>query len=260
MIRALRTAATGMEAQQKRIDVTAHNIANVNTSGFRRMRAEFQDLLYQTERMPGATTGDGSNLPTGIQVGHGVRLVSTTLELTQGTLQQTGNPLDLAIEGRGFFQVTQPNGELAYTRAGNLKVDAEGRLVTVDGYLLEPAVTIPQDATSVTVTPDGVVSVTTAGQSTAQEVGRIELAGFPNPSGLQAMGRSLYLPTSASGEPIVATPGTEGLGTVAQGFLEGSNVQVVTEMIDLIASQRAYEVSQRVVQAADEMLQRTTQR
>ncbi len=260
MIRALRTAATGMEAQQKRIDVTAHNIANVNTSGFRRMRAEFQDLLYQTERMPGATTGDGSNVPTGIQVGQGVRLVSTTLELTQGTLQQTGNPLDVAIEGRGFFQVVQPNGEPAYTRAGNLKVDAEGRLVTVDGYLLEPAVTIPQDATSVTITPDGVVSVTTAGQTSAQEVGRIQLAAFPNPSGLQALGRSLYLPTSASGEPIVATPGTEGLGTVSQGFLEGSNVQVVTEMIDLIASQRAYEVSQRVVQAADEMLQRTTQR
>ncbi len=260
MIRALRTAATGMEAMQKRIDVTAHNIANVNTTGYRRQRAEFQDLLYDTERMPGASTGDGTTLPTGIQVGEGVRLVSTTMELRQGTLQQTGNPLDLAIEGRGFLQVVQPNGEIAYTRAGNLKVDAEGRLVTVDGFLVEPAVTIPPDATSVTISPDGVISVTTPGQTSAQEVGRIELAGFPNPAGLQAIGRSLYLPTAASGEPAVAQPGTEGLGTLAQGFLEGSNVQVVTEMIDLIASQRAYEVNQRVIQAADEMLQRTTQR
>lgn len=260
MIRALRTAATGMEAMQKRIDVTAHNIANVNTTGYRRQRAEFQDLLYETERMPGATTSDGTTLPTGIQVGEGVRLVSTTMELRQGTLQQTGNPLDIAIEGRGFLQVVQPNGELAYTRAGNLKVDAEGRLVTVDGFLVEPAVTIPTDATSVTISPDGVISVTTPGQTNAQEVGRIELAGFPNPAGMQAIGRSLYLPTAASGEPVVAQPGTEGLGTIAQGFLEGSNVQVVTEMIDLIASQRAYEVNQRVIQAADEMLQRTTQR
>jgi flagellar basal-body rod protein FlgG len=246
MLKSLNTAATGMAAQQTNIDVIANNMANVNTVGFRRSRAEFQDLLYQTIRAPGGAAGDGGTLPTGLQVGQGTRTVSTEFLHTQGSLQQTGNPLDLAIEGNGFFQVTRPGGEVAYTRAGNLKADAEGRLVTVDGDPIEPAITIPTDAT--------------AGQTAAQEVGQLQLAGFANPAGLQALGRSLFAPTNASGEPVIAPPGEEGLGTVSQGFLEGSNVTVVNEMIDLIASQRAYEINHRVIQAADEMLRNTTQR
>jgi len=258
MLKALNTAATGMSAQQTRIDVTANNMANVNTTGFRRARAEFQDLLYQTVRAPGGTTGDGATLPTGLQVGQGTRAVGTQFIHAQGSMTQTENPLDLAIEGDGFFQVQRPTGELAYTRAGNLKVDANGTLVTVDGLKVEPAINIPTDATAITISPDGVVSVVTAGQTASQEVGNLQLAGFANPAGLQALGRSLWAPTNASGEPIVAQPGQEGLGTLSQGFLEGSNVEVVSEMIDLITSQRAYEVNQKVIEAADEMLGRTT--
>ena len=237
MLKALNTAATGMVAQQTRIDVTANNMANVNTSGFRRARAEFQDLLYQQIRRPGGQTADGGTLPTGVQVGHGVRTASTTHIHQQGSLQQTEGPLDLAIEGSGFFAITRPNGDIAYTRAGNLKTDAQGQLVTVDGYPLDPNITIPTDATSVTITPDGLVSVTTAGQTTSQEVGQLQLANFANPAGLEAVGRSMFVPTTASGEPITATPGQEGLGTIAQGFLEGSNVEVVTEMLDFIKTQ-----------------------
>ena len=176
----------------------------------------------------------------------------------QGTMNHTENPLDLAIEGDGFLQVTRPSGDTAYTRAGNLKVDAQGQLVTIDGYQIEPQISIPTDATGVTISPDGLISVTVAGDTTAQEVGQLQLAGFANPAGLEATGRSMFVPTNASGQPIVGTPGQDGLGTVAQGFLEGSNVEVVTEMIDLITSQRAYEVNQKVIEAADEMLQRTT--
>ncbi len=260
MLKALNTAATGMVAQQTRIDVTANNMANVNTTGFRRARAEFQDLLYQQVRRPGGQTANGGTLPTGVQIGHGTRTVSTTHVYQQGSLQQTEAPLDLAIEGAGFFQVTQPDGTVAYTRAGNLHTDAQGQLVTVDGYPIEPQITIPTDATSVTISPDGLVSVTTAGQSQAQEVGQIQLANFSNPAGLEAIGRSMFKPTTASGQPVVANPGQEGMGTVAQGFLEGSNVEVVTEMLDLITSQRAYEVNQKVIEAADEMLRRTTSR
>ncbi len=260
MLRSLNTAATGMAAQQTNIDVVANNIANVNTTGFRRSRAEFQDLLYQTIRAPGGTAADGSRLPTGLQVGQGTRTVSTENIFTQGGMKQTGNPLDLAIEGSGFFQITRPNGELAYTRAGNLKTDAEGRLVTVDGFAIEPSITIPTDAVSVTISADGTISATQAGQNQAQEIGRLQLANFINPAGLRTIGRSLFIPTAASGEPIVACPGEEGIGTVAQGFLEGSNVEVVTEMIDLITSQRAYEINQRVIQAADEMLRRASER
>jgi flagellar basal-body rod protein FlgG len=260
MLKSLNTAATGMAAQQTNIDVIANNMANVNTVGFRRSRAEFQDLLYQTVRAPGGAAGDGGTLPTGLQIGQGTRTVSTEFLHTQGSLQQTGNPLDLAIEGNGFFQVTRPNGEIAYTRAGNLKADAEGRLVTVDGDPIEPAITIPTDATAITISPQGVVSVVTAGQTAAQEVGQLQLAGFANPAGLQALGRSLFVPSNASGEPVIASPGEEGLGTLSQGFLEGSNVTVVNEMIDLIASQRAYEINHRVIQAADEMLRKASER
>ena len=260
MLKALNTAATGMAAQQTNIDVIANNMANVNTTGFRRSRAEFQDLIYQTVRAPGGTSGDGQSLPTGLQIGQGTRTVSTEHIHMQGNLSQTGNALDIAIEGDGFLQVVRPSGEVAYTRAGNLKTDAEGRVVTVDGYAIEPNLSLPPDATSVTISADGIISIPQAGQSATSEVGQITLAGFANPAGLQAIGRSLYIASDASGQPIVGGPGEEGLGTLAQGFLEGSNGDVVNEMIDLISSQRAYEVNQRVIQAADEMMRRTTDR
>jgi flagellar basal-body rod protein FlgG len=260
MLRALNAAATGMAAQQLNIDVIANNMANVNTTGFRRSRAEFQDLLYQTLKNPGGQAGTGAPTPVGVQVGLGTRVVATQALHMQGAMKQTGNNLDLAIEGNGFFQVTKPNNEIAYTRAGNFKTDADGRLVTADGFVVEPAITIPTDATSVTVSANGIVSVTQPNQQAAIEVGQLQLVNFANPAGLLELGRSMFQVTSASGQPILQNPGENGVGTLAQGFLEGSNVEVVTEMIDLIASQRAYEVNQRVVQAADEMLSRATQR
>ncbi|MCA9610510.1 MAG: flagellar basal-body rod protein FlgG [Myxococcales bacterium] len=258
MMRALRSAASGMVAQQTHIDTIAHNMANVGTTGFRRSRAEFQDLIYQQVRTPGGRTADGGTLPTGIQIGQGTRTVSTEIVHTQGSLQQTGNPLDIAIEGDGFLQVTRPGGEVAYTRAGNLKLDQDGRLVTVDGLPVEPAITVPTDATSVTIGADGTVSVTQPGDGQSMELGQIQIARFSNPGGLQALGRSLFRPTTASGQALVVQPGQGGSGTLAQGFLEGSNVEVVNEMIDLISSQRAYEINQRVIQASDEMLRKTT--
>jgi flagellar basal-body rod protein FlgG len=260
MLRALNAAATGMAAQQLNIDVVANNMANVNTTGFKKSRAEFQDLLYQTIRTPGGQSGNGASLPSGIQVGLGVRTVATQALHVQGAMKQSGNSLDLAIEGNGFFQVMRPNGDTAYTRAGNLKTDADGRLVTNDGFAIEPAITIPVDATSVSISATGLVSVVQPGSQNAVEVGQLQLANFANPGGLLEMGRSMYQATSASGQAIVMNPGEGGVGTVAQGFLEGSNVEVVNEMIDLIASQRAYEVNQRVIQAADEMLSRVSQR
>jgi len=247
-----------MIAQQTRIDTIAHNMANVGTTGFRRSRAEFQDLIYQQVQAPGGRTADGGTRPTGIQIGQGTRTVSTELMHTQGSLQQTGNPLDLAIEGDGFLQVTRPGGEVAYTRAGNLKLDQDGRLVTVDGMPIEPAVIVPQDATSVTIGADGTISVTQPGSGETMELGQLQIARFANPGGLQAMGRSMFRPTTASGQPLVVQPGQDGAGTLAQGFLEGSNVEVVNEMIDLISSQRAYEINQRVIQASDEMLRKAT--
>ena len=260
MLRALNTAATGMAAQQLHIDVVANNVANVNTAGFRRSRAEFQDLLYQTLRQPGGQTAGGGQLPTGLQIGQGTRTVATSTIFEQGTMQQSGNPLDLAIEGKGFFQVQRSDGTLAYTRAGNLKTDAEGRLVTVDGYPVEPAIQIPTDSTGITIAPDGTISVTQPGSAQTVEVGQLQLATFANPAGLLLNGRSLFTETAASGSATVAAPGEEGIGTVAQGFLEGSNVEVVSEMMDLIASQRAYEINQRVISAADQMLQKAIER
>jgi flagellar basal-body rod protein FlgG len=260
MIRALNSAATGMAAQQLNIDVVANNMANVNTTGFRKSRAEFQDLVYQTLRQPGGQSGNGAALPSGIQVGLGVRTVATQALHIQGAMKQTGNSLDLAIEGNGFFQVMRPSGEIAFTRAGNLKTDADGRLVTNDGFAVEPAITVPPDATSVSISTTGVISVTQPGQQNATEIGQLQLANFANPGGLLELGRSMYQQTAASGQPVVLNPGEGGVGTLAQGFLEGSNVEVVNEMIELISSQRAYEVNQRVIQAADEMLSRVTQR
>jgi flagellar basal-body rod protein FlgG len=260
MFRALHSAATGMQAQQTNIDVTANNLANVNTTGFKKSRAEFQDLIYQTLRAPGGQTGTGASAPSGLQIGLGVRTAATQAMHSQGALSQSGNSLDIAIEGNGFFQVQRPNGEMAYTRAGNLKSDADGRLVTSDGFPIEPSITIPPDSTSITISTTGMISVTQPGQANAVEVGQLQLANFANPGGLLSTGRNLYTPSSASGQAVIANPGDEGTGSVSQGFLEASNVEVVNEMIDLIASQRAYEVNQKVITAADEMLQKTTAR
>jgi flagellar basal-body rod protein FlgG len=254
MIRALYTSSSGMQAQQTNLDAIANNLANVNTVGFKRTRVDFQDLLYRTFRAPGTVSANGIMVPTGIQVGHGTRLVATQRIFGQGDFQQTENPLDLVIEDDGFFQILRPDGTTAYTRSGALKKDGTGRIVTSDGFLLQPAITIPGNATSVAVGSDGAVSVTLPGQTTAQQVGGIQLARFVNPAGLQSIGRSLFVPTQASGDPVVASPGTDGMGTIAQGFLEMSNVKVVEEMVAMITSQRAYEANSKAIQTADEML------
>jgi flagellar basal-body rod protein FlgG len=257
MIRALHTAATGMDAQQQRIDVIANNLANVNTTGFKKSRVDFQDLLYQQVRAPGTSSAQGVSVPTGLQVGTGVRTAATHRTFTTGDLMQTGNQLDIAIEGNGFFQVTMPDGTPAFTRAGNFELDAQGQIVTPDGYTLDPAIAVPPGATSVTIGADGTVSVTIDGETEATEVGQIQLANFANPGGLMSIGRNFVRPTTASGEAQIGPPGIDGVGSLSQGFLEMSNVKVVEEMIGLIASQRAYEISSKVIQASDEMLQAT---
>jgi flagellar basal-body rod protein FlgG len=255
MMRALWTAGSGMIGQQANIDVISNNLANVNTAGFKKSRLDFQDLIYQNMRDPGASAGQGNQLPTGLQLGHGVRPVATQKIFTQGNYQQTGNPLDLVIEGNGFFQITLPDGAIAYTRDGGIKKDGQGRLVTSEGYLLEPQITIPENATSVNVSADGIVSVSISGQTLPQEIGQLQLVNFINPAGLNNTGRNLMAETAASGNPIVGTPGQDGIGTIAQGFLEMSNVQVVEEMVNMIVAQRAYEVNTKAVQTSDEMLQ-----
>jgi flagellar basal-body rod protein FlgG len=257
MIRALSTAATGMEAQQTRLDVTSNNIANVSTTGYKRVRAEFEDLMYQTERAPGSTTGQGTRAPTGVQVGMGVRTVATQRMHDEGSLQQTGNPLDVAIEGNGFYPINLPSGQVAYTRDGTFKMDNEGRVVNSEGYPLATDINIPADAQSVTIGGDGVVSVILPNEPEPVQLGQIQLATFANPAGLSTMGKNLYTETAASGTPILSNPGSDGTGTLSQGALELSNVKVVEEMIDLISGQRAYEVNSRVIKAADEMLQQT---
>lgn len=254
MIRALRTAATGMRAQQMNVDTIANNLSNVNTTGFKRTRMDFQDLFYQGLRAAGSPTAD-RQLPTGLEVGLGVRAAATQKIFVQGTFEQTDNPLDIAIEGQGFFQITMPDGTVAFTRDGSFKRDAEGTMVTSDGYALEPSIVIPPDATSVTISSDGTVSAQVAGQQDAQVLGEINLASFSNPAGLHSMGKNLYARTAASGEPVVNPPGTAGFGTVSQGFLEKSNVDVVEEMVNMIAAQRAYEINSRVIQGADQMLE-----
>ena len=255
MIRSLYTAATGMEAQRLNIDVVANNLANVNTTGFKRSRADFQDLLYQDEKTAGASAAEGLQIPSGIQVGLGVRPVAVQKIFAQGDFASTGNPLDLVIEGDGFFQVPKPDGELAYTRSGSFKLDSTGRIVTSDGYPMEPTITIPTNTTSITVGTDGKITVTQPGNNTPTEVGSITLARFSNPAGLKSVGRNLFTPTDSSGEAITGNPGIDGMGTIGQGFLELSNVNVVEEMVNMIASQRAYEINSKAVQASDEMLQ-----
>lgn len=255
MIRSLWTAASGMQAQTTNIDVIANNLANVNTAGFKRSRAEFQDLLYETMRPPGVASANGSQVPTGIQIGHGTRTSATQKLFIQGDFQHTQNDLDMAIEGQGFFQIIQPNGDIAYSRAGNFKIDSEGRIVTPDGYLMEPEITIPTDTVAISIATDGTVSVMQAGQNTSTDVGSIQLARFVNPSGLDSIGRNLFLRTEASGDAVTGTPGEEGYGTIAQGYLEMSNVSVVDEMVNMITAQRAYEINGKAIQAADDMLQ-----
>jgi flagellar basal-body rod protein FlgG len=245
-----------MEAQQLRIDVIANNLANVNTTGFKRSRGDFQDLLYQTLKAPGSAAAAGRELPTGLQVGLGTRPVATLKDNALGELRQTGNPLDMAIEGTGYFQVRQPNNEVGYTRSGAFRTDSQGRIVTADGYPLEPPITIPQDAQNIVIAPDGTVSVRQPAQKDAVEVGRVQVVSFVNAAGLESIGRNLLRPSTASGEPVSGTPGENGLGTIAQGFLEGSNVKVVDEMIEMIVAQRTYEINSKVIQAADQILQK----
>ena len=257
MIKALSTAATGMEAQETRLDVTANNIANVSTAGFKKGRAEFQDLMYQQLRASGAATGANTRAPVGLDVGSGVRVVGTQRMHSEGDLKQTGNPLDLAIEGNGFFQVSLPNGQTGYTRDGSFKLSSEGKIVTADGYQLTTDISVPPDAQTVTVGVDGTVSATVPSDTAPVELGKIQLANFANPAGLTQLGRNLFRETASSGSPISGEPGQDGMGTLSQGTLELSNVKVVEEMIDLIAGQRAYEVNSRVIKAADEMLGQT---
>jgi flagellar basal-body rod protein FlgG len=259
-MRSLSIAATGMQAQQLNVEVISHNIANMNTTGYKRQRAEFEDMLYQTLERPGASaSSSGAVLPLGVQVGVGVRANAIGRITQQGNIAQTENSYDIAISGRGYLQVTLPSGQTAYTRAGNLALNGEGQLVTADGYLIEPNITVPQEAAAVTITRDGIVEATLQGQVDAQQLGQIELAAFINPAGLEAVGDNLYLETAASGSPNVSTPGSEGFGTLMQGFVETSNVNAVEEISALIVAQRAYEMNARVITASDEMLQAVSQ-
>lgn len=257
MIRALWTASTGMQAQQVHMDVIANNLANVNSSGFKKSRADFQDILYQTTKAAG-TGVVGGEVPTGVQIGLGSRVAAVQKVFTTGDFQQTENELDVAIEGTGFFQVTMPDGTEAYTRSGALKKDSTGRIVTSDGYPLFPEVVLPENSTSVTISPGGEVQVILDGETTPTQVGNIDLVRFANPAGLKSLGRNLYAETPTTGTPETGVPGEAGFGTLSQGFLEGSNVNIMEEMVNMIAGQRAYEVNSKAIQTADEMLSMTS--
>jgi flagellar basal-body rod protein FlgG len=256
---AMWTAKTGVQAQDAKLQAIANNLANVNTTGFKRDRVVFEDLFYQVERQPGAVQAEGMNTPVGVQLGNGVRVAGTQKVFTTGSLQTTGQPLDIAIQGQGFLQVELPSGETAYTRAGQLQRSPEGRLMTAQGYPLVPDITLPANAKSITIGENGTVSVGVAGDTAPQEVGQITLAGFINPAGLLALGDNLYQETTASGVPTEGIAGEEALGAIKQGALEGSNVQVVEEMVDMITAQRTYEMSTKVLSAADGMLQNLAQ-
>ena len=259
MFRSLHIAATGMAAQETQLEGVANNIANANTTGFKRQRIEFQDLLYQTVRGAGTRTSESTRSPTGIQLGSGVRVAGTSRSFAQGNTLVTNNPLDVAIEGDGFFVVQQTDGSPAYTRAGALQKDAQGQLVTAEGYLIDPPVIVPPDAQGVTIGADGTISAIISGQAAPVEIGQLTIASFVNPAGLNAQGRNLFVQTAASGEPQVGTPGSDGRGALLQGALERANVDVVEEMIGMISAQRAYEVNTKVVTTADEMLRSATQ-
>ena len=258
MNKALWVAKTGLEAQQTRMSVISNNLANVNTNGFKRDRAMFEDMLYQNVRQVGALSSQNSRLPTGLQLGTGVRTVATEKIHTLGNIVQTSNSLDVAIQGRGFFQILQPDGNIAYSRDGAFKLDQTGQLVNSSGLVLQPAITIPADATSVTIGSDGVVSALTPGSATPTQLGSIQLADFINPTGLQAVGQNLFLETASSGSPTTGTPGLNGIGSVVQGALETSNVNVVEELVNMIETQRAYEMNSKAIQTTDSMLQYVT--
>jgi flagellar basal-body rod protein FlgG len=259
MLPALWVAKTGLSAQDTNLTTISNNLANVSTTGFKRDRAEFQDLLYQIKRQPGAQSTQDSALPTGLQVGTGVRIVGTQKNFTAGSLQTTEQPLDLAVNGRGFFQILQPDGTTSYTRDGTFHLDSNGQIVNASGFALEPAIVVPNNAQSFTVGTDGTVSITVPGSAASQVIGNLQTADFINPAGLQAVGNNLFQETAASGAPQVGTPGLNGFGTTLQNTLEGSNVSTVEEMVNMITTQRAYEMNSKVISTADQMLSFVTQ-
>ncbi|HSV71032.1 MAG TPA: flagellar basal-body rod protein FlgG [Methylibium sp.] len=259
MMRSLWIAKTGMEAQQTQLDHISHNLANSATNGYKRAHAVFEDLMYQTLRQSGANSTEQSTLPTGLQVGLGTQAVATSRQFSQGNLQQTGNNLDIAIKGGGFFQIQMPDGTTGYTRDGAFQVDASGQLVTNNGYVVQPGIVIPANAQSVTVAADGVVSVALPGQALPQQVGQLQLASFVNPAGLEPRGQNLFGETASSGTPNAGAAGSNGLGQLAQGFVETSNVNVVEELVAMIQTQRAYELNSKAIQTSDQMLQRLSQ-
>jgi flagellar basal-body rod protein FlgG len=257
---AMNIAATGMMAQETNVQVIANNIANLNTTAFRRQRAEFQDLLYQTERREGANSSENNTIvPVGVQIGTGVMTAAVYQITTQGNLEQTGNPLDIAVQGLGFFQVLLPNGTIAYTRDGSFQLSPTGEMVTADGYIVEPGITVPQNTTGVSINNNGQVQATIAGQTNPQIIGQLQLAQFPNQAGLALMGQNLLTQTAASGAPVVGNPGTTSFGTLQQGFLETSNVDIVTEITNMITAQRAYEMNSKVIQTSDQMMSTLSQ-
>ena len=259
MIRSLWISKTGLDAQQTQMDVIANNLANVSTAGFKRSRAVFEDLLYQTLRQPGAQSSQQTQLPSGLQLGTGVRPVATERIFTQGNLQQTGNSKDLAINGQGFFQVLLPDGTAAYTRDGSFQVDNQGQLVTSSGFVIQPAISIPANAQSITVGRDGTVSVTQSGSATPTQVGALQVSTFINPAGLESKGENLYVETGSSGNASTNTPGTNGAGNLSQGYTETSNVNVVEELVNMIQTQRAYEINSKAITTSDQMLQKLAQ-
>lgn len=259
MASALYIARSGLDAQQTRMAVTANNLANVSTNGFKKGRASFEDLLYDTVNQPGASSTQNTELPSGLLLGNGVRTVATAKIFTQGSMVQTDSSLDMAVEGRGFFQVLMPDGSTAYTRDGAFSMNAQGQLVTSSGYQLDPAITVPAETLSVTIGVDGTVSALVAGSAQPTQIGSVQLTDFINPQGLQAIGQNLYKETVSSGAPQQGTPGLNGLGEIRQGSLEGSNVNVVEELVNMIETQRAYEMNSKAIQTVDEMLQFVSQ-
>lgn len=259
MMTALWVSKTGLSAQDTQLSTISNNLANVSTVGFKRDRLSFEDLLYQIRRQPGAQSSENTQLPSGLQIGTGVRIVATQKEFTEGSLQVTDNALDVAIDGRGFFEILLPDGTTAYTRNGQFQLSRDGELVTADGLLVQPAITIPEGAQSVTISKDGVVSVVLPGDSEAQQIGTLTVTDFINPTGLEAIGANLFLETTASGTPTNGTPGLDGLGTLIQGSVENSNVEVVEELVNMITTQRAYEMNAKVISTSDQMLQYITQ-
>ena len=253
MIKAMRTAASGMYAQQLNVDTIANNLANVNTTGYKKSKVEFQDVLYQRLRAPGSESAAGTKVAVGLDVGYGVKPVATQRSFSEGNLTQTGNPLDISIEGNGYFQIMLPDGQIAYSRDGALKLSADGQLVSTDGFFLQPNITVPAESESVSISSDGIISVRISGDSEPQEIGQLELAKFINPSGMEAIGHNLYMESGASGAPILGSPALEGFGRINQGYLEMSNVEIVEEMVNMIVAQRAYEINSKAIKTAEEM-------